>query len=353
LNTQPKIDEVDVRILKALLKDPRTSFADIAKDCEMSANAIRMRFKRLKKEGVIKGAIMQVNPKSLGYDCICHLGIQVDVNEEANVLEFLEKTPCIIGSNQQIGKFNIVSFLALKNVDELAHTVELVKSHPHVFSVEVGIWVDVVQLDHPDNLVIEPVDELPHISELTSKDEKPKPKIIHSNVVSELAEEKHLTVSHELDKTDLLIIGILSENARMSFRKIAEQLGISTQSVIRRYNRLKKDVLPYSSITVDLEKVGYMGYASLGTTISNQYKISKIFERILQIPNIITAFRVLGPVHIVVGVPFANIEQLFKLYQEVAKIPGVIQIDLFLHKQFPKWPLNIFPKLVSKLLQNT
>jgi DNA-binding Lrp family transcriptional regulator len=43
----------------------------------------------------------------------------------------------------------------------------------------------------------------------------------------------------------------------MSFRKVAEMLGISTQAVIRRYNRLKKNVLSYSSITVNLEKLGY------------------------------------------------------------------------------------------------
>jgi Lrp/AsnC family transcriptional regulator for asnA, asnC and gidA len=353
LNSQPKIDKVDVKILKALLQDPRTSFAQIAKDCERSTNAIRMRFKRLNKDGVITGAIMQVNPKSLGYDCVAQLGIQADVNEEINVLEFLEKIPSVIWSNQQIGKYNLVSFLALKNVDEIAHMAEHVKNHPNVLDVEVGIWVDVVQMDRPENLVIEPADGSPHISELTAKDEKVKPKIIHSPVVSDLAEKKDSTASHELDKTDLLIIRILSENAFMSFRKVAEKLAISTQAVIRRYNRLKKDVLAYSSITVNLEKLGYVGYAILGVRISSHHNISNIFERIIQVPNIITAFRVLGAVNVVVGVPFANIEQLFKVYQEVAKIPGVTQIDLFLHKQSSIWPLNIFSKLISNLLQKT
>jgi DNA-binding Lrp family transcriptional regulator len=207
-------------------------------------------------------------------------------------------------------------------------------------------------MDHPENLVIKTFDGKSQTNKQTGK-KTPKPKNALSHVVSDHAEQQHKTAPFELDKTDLQIVRVLSENADMSFRKIGEQLGISTQAVIRRYNHLKKDVLVYSSITVDLKKMGYLGYATLGTRVSNQYKTSEIFEKILKIPNIITAFRVLGPVHIVVGVPFANMEHLFKMYQEVAKIPGVTQIDLFLHKQFPEWPLNIFSKLVTKMIENS
>jgi DNA-binding Lrp family transcriptional regulator len=72
---------------------------------------------------------------------------------------------------------------------------------------------------------------------------------------------------------------------------------------------------------------------------------------LLQVPKIITAYRVLGAFNVVIGVPFASIEQLFELYQEVAKTPGVRQIDLVLYKQFPVWPLNLLSKLVPNLLQ--
>ena len=90
---------------------------------------------------------------------------------------------------------------------------------------------------------------------MTAKREEATPKIIHSDAVSDLAENKESTATHELDKIDLLIINILSENAFMSFRKVAEKLRISTQAVIRRFNRLKKGVLVYSSITVNLHSL--------------------------------------------------------------------------------------------------
>ena len=70
LSAEPKIDDIDAKILKTLLKEPRTSFAQIAKDCRLSNTSIRNRFNLMKKSGIINGAIMQINPKSFGYDCI-------------------------------------------------------------------------------------------------------------------------------------------------------------------------------------------------------------------------------------------------------------------------------------------
>lgn len=353
LGARPKIDEVDVRILSALLKDPRTSFAEIAKDCELSINAIRMRFKRLKEAGVIKGAIMQVNPRLLGHNCVAVLRIQADANNMTSVFDFVEKVPHVVHSIQMIGKCNIASIGVLKNVDELAHIVDCIKSHPHVSTVETAIWVDVVWMDHPENLIIEPFDGLPYTTESLPKHKNPKPTIVSPDVVSKLAEENYFNASHELDKIDMQIIGILSENARMPFRKIAKQLDVSTNTVIRRYKKLRKDIAHFSSITLDLRKIGYIGTANFLIKVSHQHSMPKVFDEILRIPNVIVAIRVLGNVDIFVAAPVANFKQLFKLNQGISKIPGVMQIELSVTKPFPTWPLNMFSKLLSKQPQTT
>lgn len=154
MNARPKIDEVNVKILKTLLKDARTSFADIAKDCGMSTNSIRIRFERLKKVGVIKGAITQINPKSLGYNCIAFLEIQVDPAKEKSVHNFLEKTPNLILNSQRIGRYDITSIAAVKSVDDLARTIKIVNGNPHVRNVETSIWFDITKICCPENLEI-------------------------------------------------------------------------------------------------------------------------------------------------------------------------------------------------------
>ena len=345
MNARPKIDETDITILKTLLNDPRTSFADIAKDCGMSTSTIQMRFKRLKKDGIITGAIAQVNPKNLGYNCIALLSIQADANEEKSVYNFVEKIPEVIDVFQPIGRYNILTFAALKSTDELAHTVEQINSHPHVRNVQECILVDIVLMDHPNNLVIEPFNGLPHTAKMMPKDENKKPVVTPSHV-AEAAEENQSKGSYELDKLDRAIMAILSKNADMPFRKVAKKVGVSTQSVIRRYNRLRKTVLPYSSITLDLRKLGYIGTAIFYIKTSHQHTTSDVFNELLRVPNVIVGFKCLGAIDMAVTAPFSNFNQLLKLKEEICKTPGVNQIELLVSKPFPTWPLNLLAELL-------
>jgi Lrp/AsnC family transcriptional regulator for asnA, asnC and gidA len=346
LSDRPTIDEVDVRILQTLLKNVRTSFSEIAKDCGMSSNAIRIRFNRLEQNGIITGSLMQVNPKRLGYDCIALLMIKAEANMENEVYGFVRKIPGVVACFQPIGRYNIHCFVALKNVDELAHTIERVSSHPNVMVIKEGIWVDVVKMDHPENLAIKPSDELLHPSELLAENNKPKPAITPSQL--DEVEETDLEESYELDKTDLLIVKILSKKASMSFRKIAKKLGISTQSVIKRYNRMRKSVLPFSSITVDLRKLGYIGLAVFLVNTSHKHTTSKVFDEIVQIPNVIVAHKCVGAIDINLVAPFLNFKQVLEVKQKICNTPGVKELEIFLEEPFPSWPLNLFAPLLPK-----
>ncbi|PVX26629.1 MAG: hypothetical protein CW691_00860 [Candidatus Bathyarchaeum sp.] len=43
-----------------------------------------------------------------------------------------------------------------------------------------------------------------------------------------------------MDRLDFELIGKLIKNSRASFRKIAKELNVSTDTVMRRYKKLKK-----------------------------------------------------------------------------------------------------------------
>lgn len=347
-----KIDEVDVRILKTLLRNVRTSFSEIAKDCGMSSNAIRIRFERLKKNGVITGSRMQVNPKTLGYNCVALLKIKAAANEQTEVYDFVHKIPNVIACFQPIGRYNIHCFVASKNIDELAHTVEQVSSHPNVFDVKECIWVDVIKMDHPENLAIIPSNQLDNTHKLLSENEKHKATTAPSHLEKE-GKENGLEESYELGKTDLLIAKVLSDNASISFRKIAKKLGISTQYAIKRYKRMRKTVLPFSSITVNLKKLGYIGVALFSVKTSHKHTTSKVFNEILRIPNVTVAIKCVGAIDMHLAVPFSNIKQLTEVKQRICNTPGVKEIELFIEEPFPSWPLNLFAQLLPNQSQTS
>jgi len=60
------IDSIDINILYAFIKDARTKIKDIAKACNVSPTAISKRIYRLKKLGVITGAVLLVDLKKVG-----------------------------------------------------------------------------------------------------------------------------------------------------------------------------------------------------------------------------------------------------------------------------------------------
>jgi len=345
LNDRPTIDEVDVKMLKTLLKNARTSFSEIAKDCGMSSNAIRIRFKRLEKSGIINGSITQVNPKKLGYNCIALLMIKAEANAENKVSNFVCKIPNVVNCFKPIGRYNVQCLVALKNVDELAHTVEKVSSHPNVMVVKEGIWVDVVKMDHPENLAIRPSNGLSHASELLSENKNSKLTATSSHL-DESVEEDGLEESYELDKTDLRIIKAVSRNASMSFRKISKKVGISTQAVIKRYKQMRKTVLPFSAITVDIEKLGYIGMALITIKTSHKHTASMVFDEIVGIPNVIVAHKCVGAIDMYLVAPFSNFKQLLEVKNRICNTSGVKEIDVFIDQLFPSWPVNPFAKLL-------
>jgi len=343
----PPIDAVDVKILKTLLINARTSFSEIAKECGMSSNTIRMRFKRLQNQGIITGSITQLNPKKLGYNCIAFLMIRTDANKENDVCGFVQKIPNIISCFRPVGRYCIHCFVASKNVDEFSLIIDEISAHQHVLEVKQALWVDVVNMDHPENLVIDSANPIWHLDESLFEKKNPESVVAHSELNP--LNESGLEESYELDELDLSLIRIVSGNAVFSFRKIAQLIGISTQSVIKRYKRMASSVLPFSSITVDLQKLGYnfLAIFTLRTIASNTQP--NVLEEILKIPNILVAIKMVGAFDILVGTPFTNFNQLVEVKQRICDVPGVKEIEFFINEAFPSWPLNLFAQLIPNI----
>ena len=70
-----QLDELDRGILNALMDNARTPYAELAKVFTVSPGTIHVRVEKMKQAGIITGAHITVNPKQLGYDVCCFIGI--------------------------------------------------------------------------------------------------------------------------------------------------------------------------------------------------------------------------------------------------------------------------------------
>lgn len=76
------VDQIDQKILLHLVRNARTPFLEIARECGISGAAIHQRVKKMEEAGIIVGSQFIVKPAALGYDVCAFVGVQL---EEANM----------------------------------------------------------------------------------------------------------------------------------------------------------------------------------------------------------------------------------------------------------------------------
>lgn len=136
-----------------------------------------------------------------------------------------------------------------------------------------------------------------------------------------------------MDETDSFIIKRMTEDARVSFRKIAKELGVSPDTVISRYRTLQeKGVIRGSTIVLDPKKIGYKGMAAFMIDTSPTHltaseatppKTAAILERVIKMPDIILATKTVGDHDLLAIAVIRDVEHLIAIGNNVAEIPGV------------------------------
>jgi Lrp/AsnC family transcriptional regulator for asnA, asnC and gidA len=141
-----KIKNADITIIRALQKDARSNFADIAKKCNLSIDTISKRYNKMKNANIIRGTTILLNPKSFQYHCIASLGIDASIPHLKEVIQWIQQIPEIIFCTQSMGKHNLFCIAILKNVGRLSQVKDVIKGHPMIRKVTTSIWVDDILL---------------------------------------------------------------------------------------------------------------------------------------------------------------------------------------------------------------
>ena len=154
-----------------------------------------------------------------------------------------------------------------------------------------------------------------------------------------------------MDETDLLIIKRMTEDARVSFRKIAKELGVSPDTVISRYRILQeKGVIRGSTVVLDPKKIGYKGMAAfmidtsltpIIATEATPTRSQSILEKVIKMPDIILATKTVGDHDLLAIAVIKDVEHLISTGNDIAKIHGVkdLRVSFWVEKAelYPKY----------------
>lgn len=118
------IDPVDVRILRVLARDARTSAAELSRAVGLSAPSVSERIKRLEESGVIEGYSVKINAAALGLPLAAWLRIRPIPGQLQKVAEILRKLPEIVECDRITGEDCFIARAHVRSVGDLERLID-------------------------------------------------------------------------------------------------------------------------------------------------------------------------------------------------------------------------------------
>jgi len=308
-------DKVDTEIIGLLFEDARRSFAEIGKEVEVSKNAVWNRYKKMTKAGIITGATAQINYKRLGYDAVGTILLDVEPAQLEHVSEYIKaRVPDAFGPFLSASRYNLRAVVPLKTISELGKIKDELSRKLAIAEIGSSLWTDVWFT--PENLSLIPV------RPIEAMDKKS-----NGNGV------------FDADEIDLHIIRELTEDGRISFRAVAIQLGISVDTVARRYQKLKEESVIVSRIQINPMKIGYSALAIFYLRIMPQYDVNAVIREIFPTPDVFYIMKCSGDFNVGVMLMVKSIQDMLKTGDRITRIAGVKRIETVVSRVTEKWPL--------------
>jgi len=121
---QPKLDEIDRKILGLLIQDGRLSFAEIGRQVSLSLPAAAERVRRLEERGIIEGYQAKVNYKKLGYPLIVFVELMIPATAYKVIKPRIAAIPEILEAYHVAGELSLILKLQLADLADLEPIIE-------------------------------------------------------------------------------------------------------------------------------------------------------------------------------------------------------------------------------------
>ena len=133
----------------------------------------------------------------------------------------------------------------------------------------------------------------------------------------------------KIDKLDKQILSIISKNARIAFKDVAAECGVSRAAVHQRVQRLiDSDVITGSGFDVNPKALGYSTCTYVGITLERGSMYKDVVKRLELIPEVVECHFTTGPYTMMVKLYARDNEQLMHLLNgQLQEIPGVVATE--------------------------
>ncbi len=137
-------DPLDLKIIRALQKDARVPFSDIAKMVGVSPSIIQIRFNKMKKAGLILGTTLILDGEKFGVKHLVAIGVKAlepEVKEVIKYMNSLTITESKLLTWPTFGRFNISALMMSRDLLEAHKIRHAIRENPYVTEVRISVSV--------------------------------------------------------------------------------------------------------------------------------------------------------------------------------------------------------------------
>jgi len=266
--------------------------------------------------GVITGATIHINYKSFGYKAVAHMLINIDAQQADKLVEYLRKMPEVYSAFNKEVKGNIDLVVILKTLEQLNAVRDAIKKNFPVLEMKTAIWTNVKEMNQNLAIIKQDLKDTAENYEIKRNEKDPQNTIV--------------------DEIDQKIADKLAENGRISMDVLAKEIGVSPDSVKRRYEKLKKKGVLKVTIQINLSRIGYQAMCIFSAITSNENP-NLIVEKVSRIPNIISIMKTSGDCDLQIYAMVQDIGQLLYIQEQIGKISGIRKIEQEISRINEEW----------------
>ena len=128
-------------------------------------------------------------------------------------------------------------------------------------------------------------------------------------------------------------------DGRASFTGIAKEIGVSTDTIVKRYHRLREKGTIKVSIQINLNKIGYASILDFNIAFATPGGLlDPIVESLAKIPDVTTIIKTSGDYDLQLTVMIRDTAEAFAIQEQIARICGITKIEATARKIPDSWP---------------
>jgi len=125
-------ENLDAKLINALLEDGRASLRSLAEDLDVSVTTVSNHLSDLEEEGVIDGYAPRVDYENLGYDVTAILHLKVEGNALPEITDRLQDHQRMVSVYEVTGDYDVIAIARFEDTDDMNDEIKSVLTDPDI-----------------------------------------------------------------------------------------------------------------------------------------------------------------------------------------------------------------------------